>query len=138
MGGAISPAELHALCDADGVPFKEARESAGYSGDLNSAVLRDDSYDYFVELHIEQGPVLEARQLDIGKVSAIAAPASFNVDFRRKGGHAGARLIADREDALVPAGHLITAAERLARRDWRGETGARERESRQCRHRRHC
>ena len=78
-------------------------------------MLAENAYDHFVELHIEQGPVLEAHQLDIGVVSAIAAPASFTIDFAGSGGHAGAVLMPQREDALVPAGHLITAAERLAR-----------------------
>ncbi len=49
--------------------------------------------DYFVELHIEQGPLLEAEGVDIGIVSAIAAPAALEVTFKGGGGHAGALLM---------------------------------------------
>ena len=50
----------------------------------------------FVELHIEQGPLLEREGLQIGVVTAIAAPASFRVQFKGDGGHAGALLMPDR------------------------------------------
>lgn len=50
----------------------------------------------FVELHIEQGPLLEREGLQIGVVTAIAAPASFRVQFNGDGGHAGALLMHDR------------------------------------------
>ena len=115
MGGAITPETLDALRDDNGISFQQARTQAGYEGDLADVVLAPEQYDHFVELHIEQGPVLEANRLDIGVVSAIAAPASFTIDFRGKGGHAGAVLMPDREDALIPAGILIAAAEKLAR-----------------------
>ena len=57
----------------------------------------------FVELHIEQGPLLEREGLDIGVVTAIAAPAAFRIQFNGGGGHAGALLMPDRSvlDALV-------------------------------------
>ena len=50
----------------------------------------------FVELHIEQGPLLEQEGLQIGVVTAIAAPASFRVQFSGEGGHAGALLMPHR------------------------------------------
>lgn len=50
----------------------------------------------FVELHIEQGPLLEREGVEIGVVTAIAAPASFRVQFNGDGGHAGALLMHDR------------------------------------------
>ena len=115
LGGAIEPETLDALTDDDGVSFLDARTSAGYVGELAQVTLDENAYDYFVELHIEQGPVLEREGVDIGVVNAIAAPASFGMRFTGGGGHAGAVLMPDREDALVPAAILIAAAERLAR-----------------------
>jgi len=50
----------------------------------------------FVELHIEQGPLLEREGLQIGVVTAIAAPTSFRVQLNGEGGHAGALLMPDR------------------------------------------
>ena len=49
-----------------------------------------------MELHIEQGPLLEREGVQIGVVTAIAAPASFRVQFNGDGGHAGALLMPDR------------------------------------------
>ncbi|MEM9623114.1 MAG: M20 family metallo-hydrolase [Pseudomonadota bacterium] len=114
MGGAIDPQTLEALSDAEGVTFAEARHAAGYTGELQTVELGTDTYDHFVELHIEQGPVLEHEQTNIGIVSAIAAPASLTIEFNGRGGHAGAVLMRDRQDALVPAAILVETAERLA------------------------
>ena len=50
----------------------------------------------FVELHIEQGPLLEKERYKLGVVTAIAAPASFRLQFNGGGGHAGALLMKDR------------------------------------------
>jgi len=115
LGGAVSAEALAALTDADGISFDEARRRAGYDGDLASVPLSSSDYAAFVELHVEQGPVLEQEGVAIGAVTAIAAPASFRVCFEGDGGHAGTVLMADRRDALVPAAELIQLAERLAR-----------------------
>ena len=50
----------------------------------------------FVELHIEQGPLLEQEGLQLGVVTAIAAPAALRVHFSGEGGHAGGQLMPDR------------------------------------------
>lgn len=114
MGGALAPADVAGLTDDDGISFDDARKQAGYDGDLADVVLDDDEYAYFVELHVEQGPELERLGLDIGVVTAIAAPASFKIHFEGLGGHAGTVLMPARKDALVPAALLIAKAEQLA------------------------
>ncbi len=114
LGGALDADALARLTDADGVSFDAARRAAGYSADYASATLKPGDYAAFVELHVEQGPVLEREGLDIGVVSAIAAPASFSVTFRGEGGHAGTVLMGERRDALVPAAALTCYAEELA------------------------
>ena len=86
--------------------------------------LAEDSYAYFVELHIEQGPELERHATEIGVVSAIAAPASFKISFEGAGGHAGTVLMPVRQDALVPAARLIFMAEDLARNSGSDDTVA--------------
>jgi len=115
LGGAVSAEALAALTDADGISFDEARRQAGYDGDLATVPLTPSDYAAFVELHVEQGPVLEREGIAIGAVTAIAAPASFHVRFEGDGGHAGTVLMPDRRDALVPAAELVVLAERLAR-----------------------
>jgi N-carbamoyl-L-amino-acid hydrolase len=72
-------------------------------------------YKAFVELHIEQGPLLERQQTPLGVVQKIAAPASLRVLIEGAGGHAGGVLMPDRRDALCAAAELILAIENAAR-----------------------
>lgn len=67
--------------------------------------------DAFVELHIEQGPRLEAEGAAIGVVQAIAAPAALRVSFHGDGGHAGAQLMPLRNDASLAAAELALKVE---------------------------
>ncbi len=72
-------------------------------------------YHAFVELHIEQGPLLEQAGVPIGVVKAIAAPAAFRVIYEGSGGHAGAVLMPHRRDALLPAAKLALDVDEAAR-----------------------
>ena len=114
MSGALSPAQLSDLKDANGIGLDEARATAGYEGKLESVRLSEGVYSAFVELHIEQGPQLERAQIPIGVVSAIAAPAAMRVEISGIGGHAGALLMNARRDALCAAAELALAVERAA------------------------
>jgi N-carbamoyl-L-amino-acid hydrolase len=77
--------------------------------------LGEGFYSAFVELHIEQGPILEREKTTIGIVTEIAAPASFLIALEGQGGHAGGTLMPGRRDALCAAAELTLAIERLAR-----------------------
>lgn len=90
------------------------RRSAGFQGPLESVQLSPGSYSTFIELHIEQGPLLEAQKLDIGVVTSIAAPAALRLLITGNGGHAGAVLMQDRHDALVGAAEIISSVEDTA------------------------
>lgn len=70
----------------------------------------------YLEVHIEQGPVLEAENLAVGVVSAIAGQTRGQLTFRGKAGHAGTTPMALRRDALTGAAELILFAESLARK----------------------
>jgi ureidoglycolate amidohydrolase len=72
-------------------------------------------YKAFVELHIEQGPLLEREQIPLGVVTSIAAPASLRITVEGSGGHAGAVLMPDRRDALCAAAELVLAVEQAGR-----------------------
>jgi allantoate deiminase len=69
----------------------------------------------YLEVHIEQGPVLEARGLAAGVVSAIAGQTRAAVVFTGRAGHAGTTPMDLRRDALAGAAEFVLAAERLAR-----------------------
>ncbi len=87
----------------------------GFTGELEQVRLPSGYYKGFVELHIEQGPLLERQQTPLGIVTKIAAPASFRVLIEGSGGHAGGVLMPDRKDALCAAAELILAIENAAR-----------------------
>lgn len=103
------------LKDKAGQTLRETRKAAGFSGDLQQVHLQRGYYRSFVELHIEQGPLLEQEQLDIGVVTAIAAPASLRISVEGQGGHAGGVLMPDRRDALCAAAEIILAVESAAK-----------------------
>jgi len=71
-------------------------------------------YSAFVELHIEQGPLLEQERIPIGVVEKIAAPSTFRVQLTGIGGHAGAVLMPDRRDALLAGAEIALAVEEAA------------------------
>ena len=112
--GAISLENLRALKDPEGIDLETARKNAGYTAPLETVKLEAGHYAGFVELHIEQGPLLEQQNLEIGLVTFIAAPASFFVRLTGEGGHAGARLMPGRRDALLAAAEIALEVERAA------------------------
>ena len=115
MGSVLSPAQALALRDKEGRGLEELRGEAGFSGSLESVALAPGRFHRFVELHIEQGPLLEAEGIDVGLVTAIAAPASLRISIEGEGGHAGARLMPGRKDALAAASEIILALEAAAK-----------------------
>jgi N-carbamoyl-L-amino-acid hydrolase len=115
MSGALSPAALAALRDGSGRTLDEVRLAAGFTGELEAVRLPLGHYAAFVELHIEQGQLLERAGLPIGVVTAIAAPATLRVELVGIGGHAGTVLMPNRRDALCGAAEVILTVEAAAR-----------------------
>jgi ureidoglycolate amidohydrolase len=115
MAGVLLPDAARQLKDKDGLSLDQVRASVGLGGDLEEVQLTSRYYKAFIELHIEQGPILERRQIPLGVVTGIAAPASLNISVAGSGGHAGGVLMPDRNDALCAAADLILAIERAAR-----------------------
>ncbi len=115
LSGTLSPDAARKLTDGDGTVLDEVRHSAGLAGELEQVKLRTGYYEAFVELHIEQGPLLERQQIPLGIVTKIAAPASLRILIEGAGGHAGGVLMPDRHDALCAAGEIILAVENAAR-----------------------
>jgi N-carbamoyl-L-amino-acid hydrolase len=107
-----------------GESLNRIRASAGFSGALADVPLQAGAYAAFVELHIEQGPILERLKLDIGVVTAIAAPASLRIFIEGEGGHAGAVLMPDRHDAFLAAAEIALAVEAAARSTGSSDTVA--------------
>jgi ureidoglycolate amidohydrolase len=115
MAGSISAEKARALRDPDGRSLDDLRSAAGCSGSLESVRLPAGYYHSFVELHIEQGPVLEARGIPIGIVEHIAGPSSYRVTLHGEGGHAGAVLMPVRHDAMLAGAEIALAVEAAAK-----------------------
>jgi allantoate deiminase len=113
--GRLDEAEL-TVRDAEGTALADALRAAGGDPDRLAEAARDpaDLLGWF-EVHIEQGPVLEARDLPLGVVSAIAGQNRFRVAFAGLAGHAGTVPMDLRRDALAAAAEFVLAAERVAR-----------------------
>jgi allantoate deiminase len=112
--GRLKPGTL-ALKDADGVTVREAiRQFSGKP--LPKPRYRRSELLGYVEVHIEQGPVLEQENLAVGVVSAIAGQSRFKLTWTGKAGHAGTTPMALRRDAFAGAAEFALAAEQLALR----------------------
>jgi N-carbamoyl-L-amino-acid hydrolase len=115
MGSVLSPKQALALRDKEGRGLDELRTQAGFTGSLESVAVPAGRFHQFVELHIEQGPYLEAEGIDVGLITHIAAPASQNIVIEGEGGHAGGCLMPGRKDALAAAAELVLALEVAAK-----------------------
>ena len=118
ISGTLSPERADALHGAqrgsEDETLAQVRTAAGFTGPLSSVRLPNGHYHAWVELHIEQGPLLEREGIPLGIVTAIAAPASYRFTIEGIGGHAGALLMPDRRDALCAAAELILSIEKHA------------------------
>ncbi len=115
LAGDLTRADLDGLRDRDGVSLARALTEAGLDPDgVTDARLDAASVHAFVELHIEQGAVLESAGEAIGVVTAIAAPYDVRVTLRGAATHAGATPMGLRRDALAGAAELMVELERLA------------------------
>jgi ureidoglycolate amidohydrolase len=115
LSGTLTAAAASRLKDSTGQALDQIRRNAGMGGELDSVELPADHYSAFVELHIEQGPLLEQAGIPLGIVESIAAPASFEIVVEGSGGHAGAVLMRVRKDALCAAAEIVLLIESAAR-----------------------
>jgi allantoate deiminase len=110
--------------DRDGVSMRDALKNFGLDPDhIGAAARARRELLAYLELHIEQGPVLEARQLPVGVVTAIAGATRMAARLTGMAGHAGTVPMALRRDALVGAAECITAIEHFCRTDENGLVG---------------
>jgi beta-ureidopropionase / N-carbamoyl-L-amino-acid hydrolase len=104
--GKFDKDKMLASKDKEGMTFGEALDASGYKGDEKNRMNPKD-YMGFVELHIEQGPVLEAAQMDIGVVEGVVGMVNYEFEFIGQAGHAGSVPMKMRKDALLAASEAI-------------------------------
>ncbi len=104
------------LADRNGVTFADALKAYGKNiADIPKAAYRRGEALGYVEVHIEQGPLLEAEDQPLGVVTGIVGQSRWRVTVTGEAGHAGTVPMAMRRDALAGAAEMILAAERIAR-----------------------
>ena len=117
MAGEVQGKDLAHAADAQGTKLEDILASMGiYRSNLRSMRRHPSTIKAYLELHIEQGPILEAKKKPIGIVTSIAAPTRFRVVFTGQADHSGTTPMEMRRDALVAASELIVAVEKVCRR----------------------
>ncbi|WP_419954461.1 Zn-dependent hydrolase [Neobacillus niacini] len=90
--------------DSTGITFGEALKSIGYEGDVKNRLKEGTA---FLELHIEQGPILEKEALSIGVVECVVGMACYDIEITGESDHAGTTPMSMRKDAFFAANNLI-------------------------------
>lgn len=107
MMGTLKPGELQKPSGVTGRVF--ANDLASLGGNASMDVRRTpNSFAYYLELHIEQGPILESAGMDCGVVTTIVGIERYDVTVTGQAGHAGTTPMHMRKDALVMAAPLFT------------------------------
>ncbi|GED56350.1 M20 family metallo-hydrolase [Brevibacillus formosus] len=115
--GMLDPTDLERT-DKNGVTRRQALIDFGCDPDrLEASIYPKGSICAYLELHIEQGPILDAAKEAIGIVSAISGPLWWTVELTGFAGHAGSVPMPMRKDALVGAAKVILAVNELAKLD---------------------
>lgn len=98
--------------DKDGITFEEALNSIGYAGNVESRLKEATA---FLELHIEQGPILERESLRIGVVECVLGMVCYEIEVTGESDHAGTTPMDMRKDALFATTNIITEARQKLR-----------------------
>jgi len=122
LGSSLVAGEVHArdlanAVDQQGTKLEYVLNSLGITRrNLTSLKRAPKGLKAYLELHIEQGPILEAKKKRIGLVTSIAAPSRFKVVFSGRADHSGTTPMEMRKDALVASAQLIEYVEKVCRK----------------------
>ena len=91
--------------DQEGISFAEALHKSGFEGDIENRLKKATA---FLELHIEQGPILESENVSIGIVDCVVGMVCYEIEVTGESDHAGTTPMKMRKDALFATNHLIS------------------------------
>lgn len=106
---------LLSLRDLDSVTLDSAIRDFGLDPDAIPSAASDDNAIAFVEIHIEQGPVLEAEELSVAAVTSIVGQTRMQIEFTGQANHAGTTPMRLRRDAFAAAAEWIVSVEKIAK-----------------------
>lgn len=114
-GGMWTPEALEQVCDAQGISIATAMRELGFDPlRVDEAVWSRDQWAAFVELHVEQGQVLENARIPIGLVDLISGSTRFTLSLTGWASHTGSTPMELRADALCAAAEVVLLAEEIA------------------------
>jgi N-carbamoyl-L-amino-acid hydrolase len=117
IAGEVQPKDLTNAVDSQGTKLADVLSGLGISSrNLYQLQRPPKGLKAYLELHIEQGPILEAKGKRIGLVTSIAAPSRFRMIFKGRADHSGTTPMEMRKDALVASALLIEYVEKICRR----------------------
>lgn len=117
LAGQVHGTDFTNAIDSQGTKLEKVLADLGINRNNLKSLKRDPAtIKAYLELHIEQGPILEAKQKPIGVVTSIAAPSRFKVTVTGQADHSGTTPMEMRKDALVAAAEIIIAVEKCCRR----------------------
>ncbi|HEX7551905.1 MAG TPA: M20 family metallo-hydrolase [Candidatus Methylomirabilis sp.] len=112
MAGIASVEAWRKVQDHGGTTLAQALATRGLDLErIPEAVRRPEEFKAFVEMHIEQGPVLEEAGIPIGVVEAIAGPVRLKISVEGTASHSGTTPMGKRRDALVSAAQVVLAVQ---------------------------
>ncbi|MDD2205874.1 MAG: Zn-dependent hydrolase [Aminobacterium sp.] len=124
MTGKVPHSEIESFRDADGVSLGEAMEKFGLDSlKIKDAIRNPEDLKAFIELHIEQGPVLESESLDVGFVSTIVGITRYDIEIEGRADHAGTTPMHMRKDALLASFEVAKAIHDAAYAKGEGTVG---------------
>ncbi|WP_028403293.1 Zn-dependent hydrolase [Ectobacillus panaciterrae] len=107
LSGKFEKSVMLKKTDSDGIVFEEALHASGYAGERENRLKDAAAY---LELHIEQGPILDKESLSIGIVECVVGMVCYEIEITGDSNHAGTTPMDMRRDALFAANNLITEA----------------------------
>lgn len=105
LSGKFEKAKMVASTDREGITFEDALEKSGYKGEEGNRLTNAHAY---LELHIEQGPVLEHYNKEIGVVEGVLGMVCYDITLTGESNHAGTTPISMRKDSMFAAMQIIS------------------------------
>jgi len=109
LSGKFNQVDMFKSTDNKGVTFEQALEQSGFKGEKENRLTEATAY---IELHIEQGPVLEHFEKDIGIVEGVLGMVCYEISLHGESNHAGTTPISMRKDPMFEAAHVIVELQR--------------------------
>jgi N-carbamoyl-L-amino-acid hydrolase len=110
FAGKFTADELLNRKDVDGIELGKSLTEIGYAG---TDTISPSEHKAYLEIHIEQGPILQDEELQIGVVTLVQGMRWFRIGITGQSGHTGTYPMETRRDALVAASHLIKAVQQI-------------------------